>query len=98
MTDEVPAPSIPVRDVPARHRYEALVDGAVAVLAYQRRPGAIALIHTEVPPALRGHGLADQLATAALDAARAEGIKVIPICPFVKQFLQRHPEYQSLVL
>ena len=98
MTDEAGAPSVPVRDVPERHRYEAEIGGAVAVLEYRRRPGAIALVHTEVPPALQHHGLADKLVRAALDAARAEGIKVIPICPFVKQFLERHPEYQSLVL
>jgi predicted GNAT family acetyltransferase len=98
MTDEAPAPAVPVRDAPARHRYEIEIDGAVAVLEYQRRPGSIALIHTEVPPALRGRGLADQLARAALDQARAQGLKVVPICPFVKKFLERHPEYQSLVL
>ncbi len=87
-----------VRDEPARNRYEIEIDGAVAILAYRRRPGSIALIHTEVPPALRGHGLAEVLARAALDAARADGLKVIPICPFVKKFLERHPEYQPLVL
>ena len=98
MADEAAAASVPVRDAVERHRYEIEIDGAVAVLEYRRRSGAIALIHTEVPPALRGRGLADLLARAALDAARAEGIKVVPICPFVQKFLERHPDYQSLVL
>ena len=98
MAEEIGSPSATVRDEPARDRYEIEIDGAVAVLEYRRRPGVITLLHTEVPAALRGHGLADRLARAALDAARADGLKVIPVCPFVKQFLERHPEYRPLVL
>lgn len=98
MTEPAGFPPPAVRDEPSRHRYEIERDGGVAVLEYRRRPGAIALVHTEVPVALRGHGLADVLARFALEAARTEGIKVIPICPFVQRFLERHPEYHALVL
>jgi predicted GNAT family acetyltransferase len=55
------------------------------------------LVHTEVPRALEGRGYASALATAALEHARHEGVKVIPSCPYVKAFLQRHPEYADLV-
>jgi predicted GNAT family acetyltransferase len=54
-------------------------------------------MHTEVPRALEGRGYAAALATAALDQARREGIRIIPSCPYVKAFLQRHPEYADLV-
>jgi predicted GNAT family acetyltransferase len=89
--------STAVRDNPGAQRYEVESDGWMGILKYEPRPGAIALIHTEVPPALRGRGLADLLARFALEKARADGLRVIPICPFVKAFIKRHPEYQPLV-
>lgn len=97
MADRTDQGGIAVRDNPARHRYEIEVDGQVAVLIYRRTPGFLELIHTEVPAALRGRGLADALARHALEAARAEGVRVGPTCPFVRAFLERHPEYQSVV-
>jgi len=86
-----------VRDHVAAHRYELTRDGHTAVLVYRRAPGVITLVHTEVPAPLRGHGLAAILAHHALEAARASGERVIPSCPFVQAYLQRHPEYASLV-
>ncbi|MDE3155178.1 MAG: N-acetyltransferase, partial [Acidobacteriota bacterium] len=59
--------------------------------------GDLVLVHTEVPPALRGRGLADRLAAAALDYARAHHLAIVPVCPFVKKYLTRHPGDQSLV-
>lgn len=88
---------MPVTDNESKHRYEITLEGHTAHLRYARRPGTIQLIHTEVPPELRGHRLADQLAHAALEAARDAGVKVIPTCPFVQAYLKRHPEYQGLV-
>lgn len=75
-------------------RYEIEVDGETAFLSYKRGPRAIVLIHTEVPPALRRRGLAATLAKAALDASRAEGLRVIVRCPYVQAFIRSHPEYQ----
>lgn len=93
------APSRPiVRDNPKRRRYEVTVDGERAMLTYARRPGTIELIHTEVPVALRHHGLAALLARRALDDARAAGVRVIATCPYVKAFVADHPEYQPLLL
>ncbi len=80
-----------------RHRYELQIDGATAFLQYQRRAGVVTLIHTEVPPALRGGGVAGQLARFALETARAAGERVVPMCPYVQAYLQKHPEYADLV-
>jgi predicted GNAT family acetyltransferase len=81
----------------AAQRYEAYVDGRLAVITYQRRGDRIIFIHTEVPEALEGHGIAGTMARVALDEARARGLKVIPRCPFVAGYIRRHPEYADLV-
>jgi uncharacterized protein len=79
-----------VRDNRAAHRFELDVNGQVAVLVYERRADELVLVHTEVPPSLRGRGLADRLVREALEAARAEGRRVVPVCPFVRAYLRRH--------
>ena len=81
-----------VADNRERKRFELVVDGQTAFLAYHRTPGVLTLIHTEVPESLRGHQLGDVLVKAALDAARAEGVRVNPLCPFVKAYLRKHPD------
>jgi predicted GNAT family acetyltransferase len=81
----------------AEHRFEATVDGHTGVLTYREAAGRITLIHTEVPPELRGRGIADALARAALDDARRRRLLVRPLCPFAQAFLKRHPEYADLV-
>ena len=68
-----------------------------AFLQYRLRPGEIVMIHTEVLPELEGQGLGGQLARAALDYARSEGLKVVPRCAFVSAFIRRHSEYPDLV-
>ena len=78
-------------------RFEITDDAGVAVLSYHEGPHSIALIHTEVPPALEGRGYAGALARAALDYARAAGLKVSVLCPFVKSYIERHPEYRPLM-
>jgi len=55
------------------------------------------LLHTEVPPEHEGQGYGGALAKAALDYARAEKLRVIPTCPFVRAYVKRHPEYAALV-
>ncbi len=86
-----------VRDNIAAHRYEIEVAGEVAVLEYERAAGRITMIHTSVPSALEGHGIAGKLARFALDEARAQGLAVIPRCPYVAAYIRRHPEYLDLV-
>jgi predicted GNAT family acetyltransferase len=80
----------------ARHRFEATVDGYTAILAYREVGGRTTLTHTEVPPELRGRGIADALARAALDDARERRLAVRPLCPFVQAFMKRHTEYATL--
>ena len=87
-----------VTDVSDRRRFEIEVDGAVAGFAeYRRRPGVILFTHTEIDAARNGEGLGTKLVRAALDSARAEGLAVLPYCPFVRDFIKRHPEYLNLV-
>jgi len=80
----------------ARHRFEATVEGHTGVLTYRESGDHVTLIHTEVPPELRGRGMADALARTALDDARRRGLRVRPLCPFVQAFIKRHPEYADL--
>ena len=81
----------------AAGRFELTVDGQTAFLTYTIAGDRIRMIHTEVPPGLQGHGYANQLARAALDFARREKLRVVPLCPFVRSYIQRHPEDASLV-
>ena len=81
----------------AEHRYELKVDGQLAIAEYRLRPGRISFTHTEVPDALEGKGIGSRLVKSALDDARAQGLKVVPICPFVKHYIDTHPEYGDLV-
>ena len=79
-------------------RFEAHFPEGIAVLDYQRGPGgALVMYHTEVPPALRHHGVASQLAKHALEYARQQGAMVIPQCSFVARYIEEHPEYADLV-
>jgi predicted GNAT family acetyltransferase len=87
-----------VRDNPEESRFE-LVDGGEVVgeILYRRYPDRIVLVHTEVSPAREGQGLASQLVAGALDDIRATGLRVVPVCPFVRAYLRRHQEYEDLV-
>ena len=87
----------PVFDNVAEHQFELVVDGFTAFAAYQRDGNAIVFTHTEVPPELQGQGVGSALARGALDAARAEGAEVVPLCPFIASYIRRHPEYLYLV-
>ena len=86
-----------VKDNPAASRFEMESGGAVAFVEYERAgDGRIALLHTEVPEALSGQGVGSKLVRGTLDAARAEGLKVVPRCEFVAAYIERHPEYRDL--
>lgn len=86
-----------VRNDEVTEQFQLRIDGQMALLQYRRRPGRMRFVHTEVPAALQGRGLADRLAHTGLEFARAHGLRVIPACPFVAAYIRRHPEYQSLV-
>ncbi len=86
-----------VRNNEAARRYELEVDGGLALAAYRIRDGRITFTHTEVPDALEGRGIGSKLVKAALDDARARALKVVPACPFVKHYMDKHPEVQDLL-
>jgi len=79
------------------YRFEATVNGLRALLIYRLLPDRIVLPHTEVPPPLEGRGLAAKLTRAALDFARTHQWRVVPLCPYVVDFLRKNNEYQDLV-
>jgi predicted GNAT family acetyltransferase len=80
------------------HDYEITVDGRHAGLAaFVERPGVVVFTHTEIDDAFEGQGIGSALARAALDDVRARGLKVDPRCPFIKAWIERHPDYQELV-
>ena len=80
-----------------KHRFEATVDGKTAVMEYQRVGEKIIFTHTETPSELEGQGIASKMAKVALEFAREHQLRVLPLCPFVKAYIQRHPEYRDLV-
>ena len=91
----MPAPAALHR--PEKHRFEIDVEGEAAVALYERSGGRLFLTHTEVPEAHEGEGLGGTLAEAALAYARAEGLEVVPLCPFMAAYVRRHPQHQDLV-
>jgi predicted GNAT family acetyltransferase len=87
-----------VIDNPSASRFEIIVDGQVAGFAeYRRRQGAIEFTHTVIEDAYEGQGLGSRLVRGALDDARREGLQVVATCPFVKDYIERHPQYADLL-
>jgi predicted GNAT family acetyltransferase len=88
---------VEVRDNEALSRFEATVDGHVAVAEYKLKPGVITFTHTQVPEELGGRRIGTALIKAGLGSARARGLKVVPVCPFFKAYIERHAEEQDLL-
>ena len=84
-------------DNKAQHRFELAVDGHIAAAYYELAGGVITFVHTEVPPELGGKGIGSKLAKGALDQVRTDGLKVIAQCPFVKAWIDKHPDYAELL-
>ncbi len=78
------------------NRFETTVDGKVAVAEYMRSGNNIIFTHTEVPVELEGRGIANQLAEVALKYAKDQGFKVQPLCPFIRAYVLKHPEYKAI--
>jgi len=78
-------------------QFEMRLGEELALIAYERDGGRIALVHTEVPEALSGQGVGSRLVHGALDLIRAEGLRVIPRCSFVAAYMARHPGEQDLL-
>jgi uncharacterized protein len=87
-----------VADNPDEHRYEAHMGDQLAGFSeYLVAPGRIIFTHTKVDPDLEGRGIGSRLVRFELDDVRRRGLKVTPRCPFVRAFIERHPDYQDLV-
>lgn len=93
MTDRVD-----VTDNPGEGRYDVTLDGKLAGSTfYHDHNGIRSFTHTEINPAYEGHGLGSQLIRAALDDTRTRALAVLPFCPFVRAFIEKHPDYVDLV-
>ncbi|UQU63444.1 N-acetyltransferase [Couchioplanes caeruleus] len=87
-------------DATERERFEARDENDVlaGVLTYQLTGTIIAYTHTRVEPAYEGRGVGSALARAAMDDARTRSRTVVPICPFLSGWLDKHPEYEKIVV
>jgi predicted GNAT family acetyltransferase len=86
-----------VRQNSALHRFEFDIGGGMALAFYRLAGGVMIFTHTEVPAALRGRGIGSEMMRGVLRKVRAQGLKVVPRCPFVADFITKHPEYADLL-
>jgi predicted GNAT family acetyltransferase len=94
----VSAAQITVTDDAGAARYEIRLDDDLAgFLQYRLHTGLIELVHTEIDEEFEGRGLGSRLISFALDDARERGLAVLPVCPFVNDYIQRHRQYVDLV-
>jgi len=83
----------------AHHRFLIRLPEGEGELVYsQIAPHTLELVHTEVEPKLRGRGLAEALAEAAIEHVRTHGWHVVPTCPYVRRWLAKHPEHKDLIV
>ncbi|MFI5836465.1 MULTISPECIES: GNAT family N-acetyltransferase [Micromonospora] len=88
-----------VEENAAKHRFEILVDDALAgFTAYLPRGEVLVFTHTEVDDRYQGQGVGGALIRGTLDQVRARGGRVVPRCPFMAAFIERHPDYADLVV
>lgn len=80
----------------AGSRFVARVDGEESVAAYELAGRTMRMTHTEVPPAQQGRGIAAALVRAAVGHARGEGLKIEPVCPYVLDYMDRHPDSRDV--
>lgn len=86
-----------VRNNTAQRRFELDEGGRTSFATYRLASGVITFLHTEVPPALSGRGIGSRLIRGALEFARAQGLKVVPQCPFVAAYMAKHPEFNDML-
>jgi predicted GNAT family acetyltransferase len=86
-----------ITDNAARSRYELDVDGKIVFANYRRVGSTLHIPYVEAPPSLRGTGAAGRLMRGMMETARAEGLKVVPICSYASAWIRRHREYHDLL-
>jgi len=79
------------------HQLQLIIDGHIALIEYKLSDGILKLIHTEVPPELEGKGVGSAIVLKALNYAKENNYKIIPICPFVQAYLKRHKEWNDII-
>jgi predicted GNAT family acetyltransferase len=89
--------ALDIRHNQAAHSFEAVVDGQIARADYRLEGDVMSIFHTEVPAAFEGRGIAARLVSAAFEYARESGLKVLPACSYVRDYVRRHPETQALL-
>jgi predicted GNAT family acetyltransferase len=88
----------PVRDNKEMHRFEIDADGKTAFITYRPGNGILTFLHEEVPKEVGGQGVGTALVKGTLDIVRAQGLKLVPRCPFMAAYIRKHPEYSDLVV
>ena len=86
-----------LRNNKSKNRFELEIDDHMAFVEYEQSPGAIKLLHTEVPKELGGRGVGSILAKAVLENVRAQGLKVDARCEFMAGYIKKHPEFAGMV-
>jgi uncharacterized protein len=91
-------PTLRIEDDPSARRYRVwLGDEFAAYSEYENEPGRIVFTHTVVRPKFEGRGIGTRLAKYAVNDARARGLRITPVCPFIRSWLERHDEYDPIV-
>ena len=86
-----------VSDNRERRRFELVENGLTAFADYRIDGDRVVIPHVEAPMPLRGTGAAGRLMAGLLDRVRAEGLKVVPVCPYAAAYIRRHPQYADLL-
>lgn len=86
-----------VKDNKEKNRFEAEIEGHPAFVEYSVQPGVLVLEHTEVDKALAGKGVGSELVESVLLEIELRGLKVVPECPFIAKYIEKHPEWKSIL-
>jgi len=86
-----------VVEKPEQNRFELALDGGTALVAYQPDGNRLILLHTEVPSEFSGQGIGSRLAKGVFESIRASGRKAVIRCPFLKEWVARHHEYDDII-
>ena len=87
----------PVKDNPERSRFELKISSQTVFARYARQGSTLVIPYVEAPPALRGTGAGGQLMAGVMEIARAEELKVRPLCSYARAWIRRHREYHDLL-
>ena len=85
-------------DNEVKKRYEMPVEGFVGFIEYIKTKDEVYLTHTEVPRELEGKGIGSEMVRQALEDIERQGLRLVPLCPFVAVYLRRHPEWKRIVM